>query len=88
MLEWIPERIDRLFELYGQHFARLRQNVIATNLSLGSSNPEKTRLERLTRSEFEAILTDTAIDREAIHMWVLRIIRGHEDEFPIRQAAG
>ena len=88
MIEWTPESIQRLFELYERHFDCLRQDVAAANLSLGSSNPKKIHLERLTRTQFEAVLTDPTNDQEAIQLWVRRIIRRHENEFPVRQAAG
>jgi predicted methyltransferase len=87
MTEWIPVSIDRLFELYERHFDCLLQDVEAANLSLGSPSPKKTLLPRLTRTQFEAVVTDPANDREAIHLFVRRIMRGHGDELPARQAA-
>ena len=88
MIEWTPTSIEHLFEFYEQYFDRLLRNVAKTNVSLGSSNPKATRLERLTRAQFEAALTDPTGDKEAIELWLRRIIRGHENAFPARQIAG
>jgi hypothetical protein len=81
-MQWTAETINRLYEFYGQHFERLREDVIQTNRSLGSSNPDKTRLEILTRKEFESLLQESNNDPKVIQMWLQRIIRGHEHEFP------
>jgi hypothetical protein len=88
MVEWNTQSIGRLYELYERYVDDLRRDVAAANSSLGSLDPEKTRLECLTRAQFEAILTDPTKDPEAVHLWVRRIIRGHENEFPALQAAG
>jgi hypothetical protein len=88
MTEWNPQSIGRLYELYERHVEDLKRDVVAANRSLGSSHPEKTKLECLTRDQFEGILMDPAKDTEAVHLWVRRIIRGHEHEFPTLQAAG
>lgn len=81
-MEWTGKRIGRLFELYERHFEQLRSDVIATNRSLGSLSPERTWLEPLTRNQFEALLADQTADPEITRLWVRRIIRGHEKEFP------
>jgi hypothetical protein len=88
MLERTPESIERLFELYETYFDCLRQDVAAANLSLGSSNPKKTHLERLTRVQFEELLANPTNDQEAMQLWIRRIVRRHENEFPAHQAAG
>lgn len=88
MTEWTPQIVGRLFELYEQFIDRLMEDVVATNLSLGSLSPSKTRLKRLSLQEFRDILTHPDRDDEVIELWVRRIIRGHEDEFPALQAAG
>jgi hypothetical protein len=56
--------------------------VVETNRSLGSSNPDKTGLPDLSREEFEALLKNPSRDAEARQLWIRRIIRGHEHEFP------
>ena len=81
-MEWTAERLDRLYELYQRHTERLRADVINSNRSLGSSRPEHTALKCLSRSEFEARLNRRSDDPEVIQLWIRRIIRGHEDEFP------
>jgi hypothetical protein len=88
MENWNSEMIKRLYKLYQQHDRQLRKDVAASNRSLGSANPEKTNLKQLTLPEFEAILKNQAKDDEVVSMWVRRIIRGHENEFPSLQAAG
>lgn len=88
MIEWTPESIDRLFELYQRHFDRLQKDVGAVNLSLGAPGSKKGRLERLTRAQFEALLKDETKDQEAIELWVRRISRDHENDFRFRHAAG
>jgi hypothetical protein len=87
-MQWTAETIRRLYELYERHDDSLRRDVAAANRSLGSPNPERTKLEQLTPAQFEAILTDPACDREAVSLWLRRIVRGHEHEFPALQAAG
>jgi len=81
-MEWTVEDIDRLYALYERYFERLRTDIIATNRSLGSSNPEKTGLEHLTRRQFESLLVDNQDDSEASQIWLRRITVGHETEFP------
>jgi hypothetical protein len=88
MIEWNPQSIGRMFELYEVHIDRLKRDVAASNKALGSPHPDKTNLNYLTRTEFEVLLKEPAKDPEAIHLWVRRIIRGHEHEFPELQAAG
>jgi len=88
MIDLNSNTIPRLYVLYERYFDSILQDVAAANISLGSSNPEKVHLERLTLTEFEAVLTDPTNDREAVDLWVQRITRGHEQEFPDFQAAG
>jgi hypothetical protein len=88
MGKWNSEMVERLYELYKQHHRRLLNDVIATNRSLGSRNPEKTRLKELTFDEFEAILASPNRDKKIHTLWIRRIIRGHESEFPSLKAAG
>ena len=42
----------------------------------------KTNLRRLSRAELESFLTRPAKNPEPTRLWVKRIIRGHEHEFP------
>ncbi len=88
MTEWTAQSVDRLFELYEREFESLRQDVTEANVALGSPNPSLTRLPQLTRLQFEAVLTDPSHDEEAIRLWIRRIVRGHEHEFPGLLAAG
>ncbi len=81
-MEWTAKRMDRLYELYERHIDRLRTDVIEANRSLGSSQPQRTHLDRLGRSEFETLLQQPTDDSEVARSWVRRIIRGHEHEFP------
>ncbi|MEM9367473.1 MAG: hypothetical protein AAGD07_15890, partial [Planctomycetota bacterium] len=71
----------RLYELYEQHFWDLRATVMAANRSHGSSQPENTWMELISRDEFEHLIKYPA-DPEVAERWVRRIIRGHELEFP------
>ncbi len=87
MENWNSASVRRLYELYLQHDRRLRGKVAATNRSLGSPHPNKIKLDRLTQTEFEAILRDPKADPETNRLWVRRIIRGHEQEFPTLRAA-
>lgn len=87
-MEWNAEAIDRLYVLYQEHHDRLQSEVAATNRTLGSANPEKSELPRLTCDQFAAILADSTTDPKAVLLWVRRIIRGHEREFQLFQAAG
>jgi hypothetical protein len=88
MEKWNSEMIKRLYKLYQQHDRQLRKDVAASNRSLGSANPEKTKLKQLTLAEFTAILKNQSKDDEVVSLWVRRIIRGHENEFPSLLAAG
>jgi hypothetical protein len=81
-MDWPIDDRDRLFELYGKHIDRLLSDVAKANRRLGSPNPEKTRLRRLSRAEFEAMLCRPADDVDLTRQWLRRIIRGHEREFP------
>jgi len=81
-MEWTAESMDRLYGLYERHFDRLHADVTAVNRSLGSDTPAKTNLRHLTRTEFEALLIRPTEDPEPTLLWVKRIIRGHEHEFP------
>lgn len=85
-MDWSPREMDRLYELYQQHFHSLRSEVVAANRAHRSSQPEKTWMELLTRDEFERLLNNPA-EPEVAESWVRRIIRGHEDEFPSLRVA-
>ncbi len=87
-MEWTVETMDRLHELYGQHVDRLRADLSAANRLLGSSMPERTGLKHLTRTEFEILLRQPTNDPEVTRLWIRRIIRGHEREFPELEGAG
>jgi hypothetical protein len=88
MNNWTPKSMERLYELYEQHFEHLHQIAEVTNLSLGSPNPNSTRLERLTRSQFEAVCNGATSDRKVIELWIRRIIRDHENEFSAQLLVG
>lgn len=81
-MDGVVAGMDRLYELYQQHFARLRVDVIDINRSFGSTQPEKTWMELLSRVEFEALITAPTAEPEVIRRWVRRLIHGHEHEFP------
>ena len=81
-MEWTAEQLDRLYELYQQHIERLRADVIKSNRSLGSRNPEKTALKCLGRHEFQTIIKQRSEESEVVQLWIRRIVRGHEREFP------
>lgn len=81
-MDGVMGRIERLYELYGQHYLRLRADVIAVNRSLGSTQPEKTWMTMLSRAEFEEMLTASAVDSDVLQRWIQRLVRGHEHEFP------
>jgi hypothetical protein len=85
-MEWTTEEMDRLYGLYERHVDRLRTDVVRANRSLGSSQPERTALGRVSRSEFEALLRQPTDDPEVARLWVRRILRGHEHEFPERHS--
>lgn len=86
-MDYALETMDRLYELYKHHIDRLRADIAKTNRSLGSSEPEKTNLEILSRSEFEALLKQPTDDTDVTRLWVKRIIRGHELQFPELEVA-
>ena len=81
-MEGITGRIDRLYELYVQHFSRLKTDVGDINRSLDSNFPEKTWMELLSRSDFESRIESTERNEEQVQLWVRRLIRGFEHEFP------
>jgi len=81
-MHWTAEYVNRLYELYQRHIGRLRKDVVEANRSLGSTEPEKTNLEVLTHAQFEAVLKEPTDDPQVTRLWVRRIIRGHEHEFP------
>jgi len=81
-MHWIARHLDRLYQLYRRHVDRLRVDVVQANRSLGSSHPQRTQLEHLSRSEFETLLQQPADDLNVAQLWVRRIIKGHEHEFP------
>ena len=81
-MDWSPREMDRLYELYQQHFGQLRADVIAVNRSLGSRQPEKTWTEPLlNRAEFESLILGPSDEPEKIRRFLERLIRGHEQEF-------
>ncbi len=86
-MDYALETMDRLYELYGHHIDRLRVDIVKTNRSLGSSKPEKSNLDILSRSEFEALLEQPTDDPDVTRLWVRRIIRGHELKFPELEVA-
>lgn len=81
-MQWTAKHMDRLHEFYGRYIDGLRADIVEANRSLGSSRPEHTHLEHLGRHEFETLLHQPTDDPEVARMWVRRIIRGHEHEFP------
>ena len=86
-MDWSQLDMDRLFELYVHNFHQLRSNVISVNRTLGSITPEKTLMEQLSRSDFEKHLKNPHADPGVVRRWVCRIIRGHENKFPMMQVA-
>jgi len=86
-MDWSEIDMDRLYELYRQHFYQLRRDVIRVNRSLGSTQPEKTWMELLSREEFETLITAPTDEPEVAQRWMRRITRGHEHEFPQLRAA-
>lgn len=80
-MDWSRCQMERLYELYQQHFHELRSVVISANRVHGSSQPEKTWMELIGRDEFERLLNNPD-EPEVAERWVRRIIRGHEREFP------
>jgi hypothetical protein len=81
-MEWTAKTLDRLYELYVRHDDRLRNDIIQANRTLGSERPEKVKLERLTRAEFEALIREKPFDAEARRLWLQGIVHGYEHEFP------
>ena len=86
-MDWAQLDMDRLYELYQQHFYELRAAVTSANRSHGSLQPEKTWMELLSRDEFETLLQNPTDEPEVAIRWVRRIIRGHEHDFPNMQVA-
>ena len=86
-MEWSRFDMNRLYELYTQHFERLRADVTNVNRSLGSNDPEKTWMELLNRQEFESLMTAPTDEPEVARRWFRCIIRGHEQEFPESRVA-
>ena len=86
-MDWSRANMDRLYELYEQHFHELRSFVISANRSHGSSQPEKTWMVLISRDEFERLLRSPTDEPEIANRWLRRIIRGHEHEFPNLQVA-
>lgn len=85
-MDWSPREMERLYELYQKHFGDLRSVVIAANRVHGSSQPEKTWMELISRDEFERLLNNPE-EPELAERWVRRIVRGHEHEFPTLRVA-
>ena len=85
-MDWSPREMERLYELYKQHFQELRSAVTAANRVHGSCQPEKTWMEPIGRDEFERLLNNPN-EPEVAKRWVKRIIRGHEHEFANLQVA-
>jgi hypothetical protein len=81
-MDWSELDMDRLYELYRQHFYQLRADVTRANHSLGSTQPEKTWMELLGREEFETLITNPTDEPEVAYRWMRCITRGHENEFP------
>jgi hypothetical protein len=81
-MEWTAESMTRLYKLYQQHVAKLRKDVVEANRWLGSSKPHRVKLKQLTKREFEELLKEPSADVEATRLWLKRIIRGHEEQFP------
>jgi hypothetical protein len=85
-MDWSPSEMDRLYELYQQHFHDLRSAVTSANRLHGSSQPEETWMELISREDFERLLNNPD-EPEVANRWVRRLIRGHEREFPNLQVA-
>lgn len=81
-MDWSDFNMDRLYELYRQHFNQLRADVIQVNSSLGSTQPEKTWMEELDNAEFKTLITAPTDEPGVVRRWLRCIIRGHEHEFP------
>ena len=80
--------IERLYRRYRDHIDSLHQDVFKANRLLGSPTPQKTNLTHLTQGEFETLVRDSENDQEAKRLWIRRIIRDHEGEFPELQISG
>ena len=87
-MEWTEEAIARLYRLHTRMIDSLREDVAGVNRSLGSLNATEDKLPRLTLAEFSAMLRRGDEEPEIVQLWVRRIARGHEEEFPELQAAG
>jgi hypothetical protein len=81
-MDWSEWNMDRLYELYRQHFNQLRKDVVQVNSSLGSTRPAKTWMEELTDTEFKTLVTAPTHEPGVVRRWLKCIIRGHEHEFP------
>ena len=81
-MDWSHFNMDRLYQLYNQHFNQLRADTIGVNRSLGSTQPEKTWTQLLSHTEFETLISAPTDEPEVVQRWVRSIIRGHEHEFP------
>ena len=74
--------MERLYRRYRDHIDSLHQDVFQANRLLGSPTPQKTNLAHLTQGEFESLVKDLANDQETKRLWIRRIIRDHEGDFP------
>jgi hypothetical protein len=86
-MNWSRTDVDRLHELYVGYVGGLQTDVAKTNRALGSANPDRTKLELLSRDEFERHINPPHRDVQATHSWLRRIARGHEREFPGLESA-
>lgn len=85
---WNTELVDRLYDRHQQYVKQLRRDIVAANRSLGSMRPNRCSLRPLSRKRFVAVLTNPDNDREAVDLWVQRMIAGYEDAFPALRFAG
>lgn len=81
-MNWSQMDIDRLYKLYVERMRALQAEVTQTNLALGSAKPSETKLEMLSRTEFEEHVRPPHRDERAAQSWLRRIVRGNEGEFP------
>ena len=80
---WTPAHFDRFYELYLQYIARLKADVIDSNRSMGSKTPEKTKIGPETKEKVDRQLRNVSTDDpEVAILWVRRVVRGFEKEFP------
>ncbi|MEZ5940855.1 MAG: hypothetical protein R3C18_05660 [Planctomycetaceae bacterium] len=80
-MDWSAADLDRLYKLYRMRFDETRHAVVLANRTHGSSEPEKTRMQPLEKSEFVDLVNSPKAP-DVARRWILRIIRGHEKEFP------